>query len=362
MKYLVIICTIFYSLNVLAQESHYNVSGKVIDKISHAPLAGASVFAQNTTFGVATDADGNFKLRVPNGGYDLIVTFSGYETEIVRISNSIAQQGSLTLEARPKEKSLAEVSVIATNEVKDGWKKYGELFTNSFIGNGGFSKQTVLNNPEALKFFFSKKRNRLKVIADEPLQVTNDALGYKIKFAIDSLTYEYNNNNSQFIGYPLFEEMHGTSEQEERWKQNRLIAYKGSILHFMRSFYSKNLESEGFEIQFQIRNKDTEHTIQVSNAYDALNYTSDDSMHTVEFSPNQPDMVVIYKKGKPETGFLEYDPAANKNFQASILTIAPEEWIVIEQNGYYYEQASVLLNGYMGYEKVGNMLPYDYHF
>ena len=360
MKTLILLLSIFNFATLQAQETHYFVSGKVIDKNTRSPLLGASVFAQNTTFGVATDAEGNFKLKVPNGGYVLVVTFTGYETESMRISNSIAEQGAITIEARPREKSMEEVSIVSSNEVKDGWQKYGQLFTDNFIGKSNFSKQAVLKNPEVLKFYFSKKRNRLKVMTTEPVLVNNDALGYIIKFAIDSFTYDYNSNNSQFIGYPLFEEMHGTPEQESVWKQNRIQAYSGSLLHFMRSLYNKTLESEGFEIQFMVKNNDNEHTIMLKNPYAALNYEKDDSTKTVEFFPNQPDVVVLYKRARPEKAYLDYDPKVNPNFQASVLTINPEESIIIEQNGYYFEQANILLNGYLAYEKVGNLLPYDY--
>lgn len=360
MKNLLILFSLFFASNVFGQETHYTVTGKVIDKNTKAPLLGASVFAQNTTFGIATDAEGNFKLKVPNGGYVLVVSFSGYETESMRISNSIADQGSIVIEVRPREKSMAEVSIVATSEVKDGWQKFGQFFTDNFIGSSEFSKQATIKNPEVLKFYFSKKKNRLKVIAADPVIVTNQALGYIIKFAIDSFSYEYNTNNSQFIGYPLFEEMHGTAEQEAQWKSNRAKAYNGSMLHFMRSLYNKTLESEGFEIQFMVKTNDNEHTIPVNNIYAALNYDKDDSTKTVAFYPNQPDIVVIYKKAKPEQGFLDFDPKANKNFQASILTISDDEVIVIEQNGYYFDQINITVNGYLAYEKVGNMLPFDY--
>ena len=352
---------LFVGTIAFAQETHYTVTGKVIDKNTKAPLLGASVFAQNTTFGLATDAEGNFRLKVPNGGYELVVSFSGYETESMRISNSIADQGTIVIEVRPREKSMAEVSIVATSEVKDGWLKYGQFFTENFIGNSEISKQATIKNPEVLKFYFSKKKNRLKVMASDPVIVTNSALGYIIKFAIDSFSYEYTTNYSQFIGYPLFEEMHGTSEQESQWKVNRAKAYYGSMLHFMRSFYNKTLKIEGFEIQFMVKTKDSEHTIPVNNIYGALNYDKDDSTKTVAFYPNQPDIVVIYKKAKPEQGYLDFDPKANKNFQASILTIADDEEIVIEQNGYYFDQINITVNGYLAYQKVGNLLPYDYY-
>lgn len=354
---LFLIALLFISTHIFSQ-AIYTITGKVMDKNTKAPLQGASVFAQNTTFGVATDAEGNFRLKLPGGGYELIITFTGYETESVRISSTTAD--NLVIELTPKEKSLQEVSVVASNEVQDGWQKYGQFFTENFIGKSEFSQQTNIKNPEVLKFYFSKRRNRLKVLASEPLLVENFALGYNIKFAIDSFTYEYDNNTAQFIGYPLFEEMLGTADKGAVWQQNRNKAYKGSLLHFMRSLYNKTLADEGFEVQFLVKNNDEEKTIPLKNPYLALNYLRDDSTNTVEFRPNQPDMAVIYTKAKPGEAYLTFDPKAKKDFQVSTVSVTKGESIVIEENGYFFEQTDIITNGYWGFEKVGNMLPYDY--
>ena len=360
MKHLVIAVILFLSSScIFSQETHFTVTGKVFDIRTKAPLAGASVFAQNTTFGVASDLSGNFKLKLPLGGYVLVVTFTGYETESMRISNS-ADVSNIMIELKPKEKSMEEVSIVSSNEVKDGWVKYGQFFTDNFIGKSDFSKQVTIKNPEVLKFYFSKKRNRLKVLATEPVLVMNDALGYNVKFAIDSFTYEYNTNASLFIGYPLFEEMKGDTMQQQRWKEYRKMAYQGSLLHFMRALYNKTIAADGFEIQFLIKNNDNEKALVLSNAYAALNYSKDDSTRIVEFSPNQPDIIVLYKNAPPPQAYLDFDPKAKKEFQVSQLTIAQDQSIYIEQNGYFYQQSDVIVNGYWGFQKVGDMLPYDY--
>ncbi len=359
MKLITCLFAIIFFTSSFSQSTHFVINGKVIDKTSKQPLAGASVFAQNTTFGVATNTAGNFNLKLPNGGYDLIITFTGYETESIRISTSTADK-DLTIEVSQKEKTMEEVSIIASNEVKDGWEKYGQFFTENFIGKTQLSKQCVIKNPEVLKFYFSKKRNRLKVMANEPLMVINEALGYQIKFAIDSFTYEYGNNVNQFTGYPLFEEMHGTPEKQALWQQNRMKAYLGSQLHFMRSLYNKTLNEDEFEVQLLVKNNDNENAIPLKNIYAALNYLKDDSTKTVEFKPNQPDMVIIYKKAKPEEDYYTDNSKDKKDYQVSTLTITQGESIVIEENGYFYDQKDITTNDYWGFKKVGDMLPYDY--
>ena len=72
-------------------------------------------------------------------------------------ANTSSQNDSLVFELSPKEKSLEEVSVAISNEVKDGWQKYGEFFTQNFIGQTKFAKQCVIKNPEVLHFYFNKK-------------------------------------------------------------------------------------------------------------------------------------------------------------------------------------------------------------
>jgi CarboxypepD_reg-like domain len=351
---------IFVSFLVSAQPSYYIVKGKVIDKNTKLPLQGASIFAQNTTFGEVSDPNGNFSIRLPEGGYSLVVTYTGYETENMRINHASSQDSNFIFELSPKEKALEEVSIAISNEVKDGWQKYGGFFTDNFVGQTKFAKQCVIKNPEVLHFYFNKKKNRLKVLAKEPLIVDNFALGYTLKFAIDSFTNEYNTKTNLFIGYPFFEEMKGSPEQQETWLKNRAFAYKGSILQFMRSLYSRTLQEDGFELQFIIKSNNEEYPIPLKDVYGALNYSKDDSTNTVEFFPNQNEVAVIYNNEKPETAYLQQDSSAKKQFQLSTLTFSPGESIVIEQNGYYYDQTDIITNGYLGFKKIGDMLPYDY--
>ncbi|MDB5203203.1 MAG: hypothetical protein JWQ27_2612 [Ferruginibacter sp.] len=343
-------------------QNYYIVSGKVISTETGQALAGTSVFAQNTTIGTATDAEGNFKLYLPNGGYDLVVTYSGYTTESRRVSTGDEGNKSLLFQLKQKEKEMAEVSVVATTEVKDGWEKYGSFFIDEFIGKTGNSKTSRLKNPEALKFYFSKKRNRLKVLATETLQIENQALGYNIKYSLDSFTHEYATETSLYTGYPLFEEMTATdSMQKGNWMLAREQAYQGSMLHFMRSLYNRNLKDEGFEVQFLVKSNDRQIAVSLKDAYAALHYERDDSSKTVEILPNQTEVGIIFNKEKPAPAFLAANPEEPATFQFSVLSFKPQESIVIEENGYFYDQADLSISAYWTWDKMADLLPYDYH-
>jgi hypothetical protein len=128
----------------------------------------------------------------------------------------------------------------------------------------------------------------------------------------------------------------------------------------MRSLYQKRLKEEGFEIQFLVKDKDNESTVLVKNFYGALNYTKDDSTQTVEVWPNQDNVALLYKNEEPGEDYLQANPEQPKKFQLTVLSFLPKHSIIIEQNGYYFEQTELTINQYLSWEKMADMLPYDY--
>ncbi|MEP7237029.1 MAG: carboxypeptidase-like regulatory domain-containing protein [Ferruginibacter sp.] len=344
-------------------QTDYVISGKVIDETTKLPLQGASVFAENTTIGTATDNNGVFHLRLPNGGYSIVITFTGYQTETKRVTTGDAGNSQILIEIKQKEKSLEEFVVKSTSEVADGLEKYGDFFMENFIGKTANSKQCYIKNKEVLKFFYYRRAKRLKILATAPLEIVNDALGYTIKYELDSFVHEYNTQISLYTGYPLFQEMQSdNAAQIEKWNAARKVAYNGSILHFMRSVYQKKLKEEGFEIQFIIKKNDRETAIPLKDFYGAINYKSDDSSNTVEILPNQKDMAVIYKNEGSSTLYVDANPEASSKFQSSVVSFLPNESLDIEQNGFYFDQNDITITGYWAWEKVGDMVPYDFDF
>jgi len=342
------------SLTSLAQQE-FTASGKVTDSSGVTPLAGASVFCQNTTFGTTSNSEGVFNLKLPNGGYDLIISYTGYETQVVRIS--ITHSSNLSIVLKPKDKSLQEVSIVGSNEVPDGLAKYGKFFTDNFIGNDTNAARSKIQNPEALQFYFSKKRNRLKVKSKEDLIIVNEALGYKIKFQLDSFAHDYATGLSVYTGFPFYEELPGTDEQKASWKQSRQKAYRGSRLHFMRSWYARNLEKDGFSLEQVDSTSKILKTTPIENPYDSVLYQVIEN-NDVEVNYNG-RMRILYKNALPDPQYLrENKMSSSIRAQISILDIG--DGFVIQQNGYFYDQNDVINIGYWSWEKLADELPYDY--
>jgi CarboxypepD_reg-like domain len=359
-KYLLFV-SLFIATNIAIAQSNFVVKGMVISQATGLPLAAASIFAQNTTIGTVTDTEGNFTIYLPAGGHDLIISFTGYKTEQHRVSSSDNNSEKLIIKLADKEKELEAVSIVSTNEVKDGLEKYGSFFKAEFIGKSQAGKNCSIENPEVLHFFFSKKKNRLKIIATDNLIIKNMELGYNIKYALDSFTHEYNTEVSTFTGYPLYENIEADSLQLQQWKAARALAYKGSTLHFMRSLHNKTLKQEKFDVQFIVNAYGKSEAIKLKDIYSALEYEKDDSTQTVEILPNNPSIGILYLAAKPTAQYVLENPNEPTGFKFSIFNCKPKEPIVIEQNGYYYDQNDISISGYWSWEKIADQLPYDYY-
>ncbi len=360
MKKLFFILLAFLSASIsFAQSNSFYITGTVINSETKAPMQGASVFAENTTFGTATDADGKFTLQLPNGGYGIVVSFTGFNSWSQRVSNTESQVLLVSMTA--KEKMMQEVSIVSTGEVKNGWEKYGKVFTEEFIGKSNNSNSCSIKNPEVLKFFYSKRKGRLKVLADDAVLIQNEALGYTIKYQLDSFVHEYNTDVTVYTGFPLFEEMIASdSVQQLKWTEARKNAYNGSVLHFMRSLYDMQLAEEGFEIQFIVKMNDHDTALKLKDFYGALNVSATDSISPITILPNQPTVGVIYRNEKPSEAYLKENESEPSKFQFSTLNFPPRKQISIEQNGYYFEQNDLTFTGYWSWMRIGDALPYDF--
>jgi len=98
---------------VKAQEG--TVTGRVTDRSSLAPLAGAQVFLPGTQLGTLTDDKGDYRITgVPPGSHELRVRLIGYKSEVRNVT--VEEGGTLTADFQLSVSavSLEEVVVTAT--------------------------------------------------------------------------------------------------------------------------------------------------------------------------------------------------------------------------------------------------------
>lgn len=335
--------------------SQFIISGSVVDAETKEPLQGASVFAQNTTKGTVTDKEGKFRLPLNKGGYELIVSFTGYSNKNINLE--VVEDRQFTLELQKADNSMSEIVIKSSSEVPDGWEKYGKFFLDHFIGTTPFADSCTLLNKEALKFFYYKRTDRLKILATEPLQVQNNALGYTLRYQLDSFVYYFKTDIGSYGGVCLYMPQEGTEAQQSLWKTNRQQAYYGSKLHFLRSYYDSTLKQEGFVIDIPATGKTPKYN-ELRNPYDTTYYFYDDSTGNAElWLPSKTG--ITFTKQSPDKRYLKQSGLA-LNIPTQISYVDLKDAILIMPNGYFTEQKSWVNQGYWSWKNVADGLPYDY--
>jgi hypothetical protein len=225
-----------------------SIKGKVINQKSGIAVDGASVYINNSTFGTVCNSEGFFLLEhYPALPFDLIISAIGYETEVVKMTAENAGQ-PLNIPLKTKLLTIDEITI--TPPEKDGWEKYGKTFMDEFIGYSDFAAKCKLLNKEVLQFNFNQKTGILKVWADAPLQIRNNATGYDIIYWLEDFELNQFKHLLYFRGYAQFNTLKtGNAKQIRKFEENRILAYEGSVYHFMRSLYKGNPLEEGFEIR-----------------------------------------------------------------------------------------------------------------
>ena len=92
------------------------ITGTVTDIATGKPLAGATVKLKTANTSTTTDENGNFTIQVPAIGNVLLVSYVGYETMELRIS----ELGSLKVRLKQKQSITEEVVVIGYGTQKKG--------------------------------------------------------------------------------------------------------------------------------------------------------------------------------------------------------------------------------------------------
>jgi hypothetical protein len=331
------------------------ISGQVIDAETKQPLEGASVFAQNTTIGTITNKEGQFKLSLSKGGYELVVTYTGYKNgqkDIVA-----GNEEAITIELQKEDQSMSEVVITSSNEVADGWQQYGDFFIKHFIGATSFADSCTIQNPEVLKFYYYKRSDKIKVLATEALQITNRALGYNLRYNLDSFVHYNKTNINTYRGLCLYQPLEGTEEEQQQWAANRKAAYKGSRLHFLRAYYDSTLKEEGFTVDL-LSSTNLRKFNRLLNPYDSAYYLVDDTTADVElWFPTKAS--ITYNKQKPEQAYLQQSGLPlDVGVQISYVDLL--DAILIKPNGFFLSQRSWVNQGYWSWKNLADQLPYDY--
>ncbi len=389
-------CLLVFSFFTSAQTNNF-LRGKVVDAASQSSIANCSVFINSTSRGTVTNQKGEFILQnLPEGKHQLIISSIGYQTFVFEYSSA---QLPLELNVSLKEKTTDLSEITIEPDVKNGWRIWGKTFLINFIGSTENANECSIKNISVLHFRFSKKANRLTVVADEPLIIENKALGYSIKYQLEQFYCDFHSQVSLYLGFPLFTEMSTSRKKKERqWEEKRKEAYLGSVMHFMKSIYANKVQQQGFNLVRKLKILNIEKQ-RVKNIYTIATQTTDtfqvqkdgsmkkmdrndliskDSIPYYEsvlskpdfferYIPVSPDSIITVNNDGTKSIFFTdsiyvlYTTPKDLILRQSMIFLSTPQPVIIYSNGIYSPPQELFTNGYWGrFEKMANDLPIDY--
>ncbi|MEQ6168665.1 carboxypeptidase-like regulatory domain-containing protein [Ekhidna sp. MALMAid0563] len=357
---------------VKRKKNIFTISGTVYDE-SGQPLQDANVFLDGTTIGVSSDIDGNYKLEgIPPGYYDLVFSHVGYEYAVYQISE---YNGGARIQNHQMEidmGQLEEVEVISNriNRSENSWQTYYQTFREELIGQSENANNCVIENPEVLNFTYDNVSNTLTAFSQHPLQIRNDALGYRISYFLES--FRKRESDLRFRGKIRFRNLEPLNGKERReWKRNRKEGYEGSFNHFKSALLNNELRKEGFRIYHlkNLENFEMDKADELSES-DIILFKGDH--YELDFKNY---LLIEYRKEKESMAFLNksesvpifYGHLIDRNGvlvkspgnQLSVLKLLKRS-VRLDLTGEVIDRFGMTTYGYWSWERTADLVPINY--
>jgi hypothetical protein len=358
-----IICLLFPAV-IFSQKT---IKGVVLSEESNQPIAGASVYFNNTSIGTSANSEGRFSLQVPElMNSELIVSAVGYELLVFNVSAATVENKNYAFKLAAKVQQMRDV-LILTDAVR---QKYLSIFETNFLGITEEASRCKIENRKDIFFTSGDAKNTFRAYCDTPLVFVNKMLGYKISFELVDFYYNEQNGRTYYYGYTRFEEL----GDKNRWVKNRKNVYRGSTLHFYRSLIANTLKEEKFQL-YLIKQVSLSSNVASAKA-PAGKEEMAMAMGITASQIIQPDssnsdlykitadgkLMVQYDKEPSSKRYLSTHTFLNGSMPVGFRSYIKlnASFISVSNTGIVNNPMDVEYGGYWIYEKAANMLPYDY--
>jgi hypothetical protein len=331
-----------------SSQNLYSING-IVKNEQGEPIESATVFLSGSTQVTKTNDKGRFSFNgLTSGSYEVVVRMLGYSS--LR-ENALVNSKSInkTMILSAKNIQLKEVQ-IGKGRRRD---QHLETFFDTFIGVTKNAAFCTILNPEVIEF--STQGNLLKAFSEEFIIVSNKSLGYKISYLLRDYSYDRNSTTTIYDGECIFENLSGTEDQQRRWKRNRRQAYKGSLMHYLRSLYLGNSFKEAFlTYVVDLSKRPTDSLV------DVRKYVSKANANFVNFRFDMQLKVVYVGKARASSMLMkDPDPFKLASMPTSYATLFVDQ-AVIDKKGSYIDYKSFRLEGMWGVFRLGDQLPFEY--
>jgi len=343
--------TSFFLILLCTVQSQTIIRGIVTDN-ENSPIPHATVYLSKTTIGVLADQYGVYILTIPhNGTYEMITSCVGYKShsQIVKVDGS-----DKVINPKLREKAIVIKEVIVHGKDLNRKQNY-ELFLKYFIGRTANSPFCKIANHKDLIIYRTSNDSNLIAYSKKPLIIENSGLGYKIIYDLKNFNHNLKTEHLRFSGDYYFQDITvGKRLNYYRIQRSRLIAYYGSRMHFLRALFTDSVNHEDFIMHNTKRepvngywvtgHPITESDFRTSRNADSITLYHDRPIE-IKYSDHHPELFPLPRVYLPGT-------------YTSRIYFA--DTVSIYKNGYYPEAFGLSWGGHIAYDRIAELLPYDF--
>lgn len=348
------VLTIPENLYSFQQQNETKISGTITDGLTGEPLEDVNVYLSYTTYGDATDSNGDYFFTTKLAGqYELVVSAVGFDAKryIVNLGSD-RDELRINMEMLRHSVEMDEIEVKADNSE---WVKNFELFEREFLGSTQIAQDASILNRWVLNFDRSEN-GELIAFADDPIKISNPSLGYDITADLNEFVWNTNDMSGFYRVKVWFEEQDPATEEEyQRWQSNRAIVYEGSFRHFLKSLYDDQLFRNKFEIVWQdTRQRARLQELDEEELEDALKSRNLDeelvSRNIKGYRLQEPVDVLIGRRSI----------RSDVRERARLIPMLNDESFLITPDGNLADLMSIATAGYWSAMRMADMVPIDY--
>lgn len=376
MKYLLTFIILLIQIGFSQEPIMPRICGIIIDAETREPIAYANIFISNSSIGCASDKNGYFELRnLPYGRYEIIASVIGYKVLNAKIGIYNNSRRNLRFEMYKQPIQFPEVIVSA----KESWKRSSQLkqFRKNLLGTSQNGKKSYIKNEDVIRFN-DDGYGMFIAYADEPLEIINNSLGYRIHYVLED--FELTKDYVKYTGYPNFIEQTAiTYHDSVDWPENREKTYTGSLRHFLTTICENYEITQGdtAKRKYRFNLADViEHKVKVT--YGDITHIEDQGFYVLQTVGRSGRKLVntnrfLSETDNPNEMYFHFEGSLSVHYDNEFfpfenrLGTKKTSWIeitcdstVLDKQGRYFDIYAINTSGLWSKERVADMLPFDY--
>lgn len=322
---------------------------QLVDETTKEPIPAAFIFISNSSIGTSSNENGFFELSVAGlGQVEIVISHLSYEIK------SIVVKAGETLPARLylKSKAVGIDEVVVKSKASGKRKQWLRKFKDAFLGKSNNRRKVELSNPKVL--LFQEIEGGLSAQAMDYIDITNRALGYKLRFYLD--TFQLSQSGEViYAGKVFFQEIPGAGN-EKRVQKARSRSFRYSKTHFFQSLRQGQASEESYLVGLARFNPqgaiDYEPT-----AWDALDIGRGQKADTLFIQ----EFLAISDR-KLAKGDARNPLASTVKRYATTFLRSSSGKIIIDQAGNIVNVAEIEELGHWTDYRVADLMPIDYNY